>query len=313
VTTETTEGIGGTSGQRYAIFPNYGGLGPVGSGVSVGINGVSVWEHGYGYLSSLLVYNAPIIGWTHIAVVYVNQQPNLYLNGVLVHTGLTSTRPSYPSTCLGEAGANYGYYAGLLDEVSIYNRALGASELQAIYNAGSGGKCVNHPPTAATLRAATRQNQPLNVLTAKLLALASDPDGDPLSLLQVSATSTNGGSVALSPNTLTYTPLLNFLGDDQFSYTISDGRGGTATALVLVSVISSDSPSGNMLPPLAIPGGYQISFLGLPGRTYSLQRAASVNGPWTTLGSITADDSGMGVYADTNAPPSTAFYRTTYP
>ena len=30
---------------------------------------------------------------------------------------------------------------GLLDEISIYNRALGANELLAIYQAGSQGKC----------------------------------------------------------------------------------------------------------------------------------------------------------------------------
>ena len=33
-------------------------------------------------------------------------------------------------------------YGGLMDELSIYNRALSQSEIQAIYNAGSGGKCV---------------------------------------------------------------------------------------------------------------------------------------------------------------------------
>jgi alpha-tubulin suppressor-like RCC1 family protein len=35
----------------------------------------------------------------------------------------------------------YGYYAGLLDEVSIYNRALSASEIQGLYNTSSDGKC----------------------------------------------------------------------------------------------------------------------------------------------------------------------------
>src|SRR2546425_64770 len=33
-------------------------------------------------------------------------------------------------------------HLGGLDEVSIYNRALSASEIQAIYNAGGAGKCV---------------------------------------------------------------------------------------------------------------------------------------------------------------------------
>ena len=35
--------------------------------------------------------------------------------------------------------------AGLIDEVGIYNRALSASEIQAIFNAGSAGKCKPCP------------------------------------------------------------------------------------------------------------------------------------------------------------------------
>jgi len=149
---EATGGLHGTSGQRYAIFPNFGGTGPAGpagAGVSVGTNGISVFEHGDTYLPSLLVYDAPILGWNHIAIVYSNRQPRLYLNGVLVRTGITSLWNSCPSTILGgrifnidNTPLNYGFYAGLLDEVSIYNRSLTETEVQSIYNAGSAGKCV---------------------------------------------------------------------------------------------------------------------------------------------------------------------------
>ena len=153
-TAEATCGISGISNERYAIYPNCGDYGPVGAGVSVGNNGVSVFEHGACYLASPLVYDAPILGWTHIAVVYQNAQPRLYVNGTLARTGLTSTRVPYPSTRLGEAGpgsGNYGYYAGLLDEVSIYNRPLSDAEVRAVYTAGSAGKCgACSPPTITT-------------------------------------------------------------------------------------------------------------------------------------------------------------------
>ena len=42
--------------------------------------------------------------------------------------------------CRISAGGNY-YYSGLLDEISLYNRALTSNEVAAIYQAGSGGKC----------------------------------------------------------------------------------------------------------------------------------------------------------------------------
>jgi len=71
----------GTNGQRYAIFPNRGEAGTAGSGVSVGTNGVSVFEQTNGSLPSLLGYDTPIVSWTHVAVVFSNRQPALYLNG----------------------------------------------------------------------------------------------------------------------------------------------------------------------------------------------------------------------------------------
>src|SRR5689334_1193710 len=59
-TPESTGNIDGTSNQRYAIYPNNGKFGPVGAGVSVGTNGVSVFESGSAYLPSLLVYDTAI-------------------------------------------------------------------------------------------------------------------------------------------------------------------------------------------------------------------------------------------------------------
>ncbi len=151
-TVESVSGYAGIVNQRYAIFPRQGGSSRAGSGVSVGTNGVSVFEHGDFYLPSLLVYNTTITNWTHIAVVYSNRQPKLYLNGVLVRTGLTSQRPSHPSCSFGEDGTGYGYYKGLLDEVSIYSCALSTNDIQAIYQAGSAGKqWTNSPPGASTL------------------------------------------------------------------------------------------------------------------------------------------------------------------
>lgn len=144
-TTESASGLAGISNQRYAVFPDPGDTTMAGAGVSVGTNGVSVFEHGNTYLPSLLVHNAVLTNWTHIAVVYQARQPRLYLNGVLVRTGLTSGRTSYPSTLLGERGMGYGYYAGALDEVSIYNRSLSAEEIEAIYSSKSVGKCPLPP------------------------------------------------------------------------------------------------------------------------------------------------------------------------
>lgn len=130
-TTEAASGTSGTSGQRYAIYPTQGngafGSGHSGAGISVGTNGVSVFEHADGYLPSLLVYNTPISGWTHVAVVYENRTPKLYVNGVLAKTGLTSTKVVHPGSSMG--GSSYGWYKGDLDEVQIYNYPMSAGDV----------------------------------------------------------------------------------------------------------------------------------------------------------------------------------------
>jgi hypothetical protein len=143
-TTEQGTGVNGIGGQRYAVAPEWGGSSQAGMGVSVGTNGISVFEHGNGYLPSVLVYNATLSGWVHIAVVYTNRIPALYVNGVLARTGLAGARSVvYPSIMFGGVAGQpgYGTYAGLLDEVAIYNRALAVDEIAAIYQAGSAGKC----------------------------------------------------------------------------------------------------------------------------------------------------------------------------
>ena len=53
----------------------------------------------------------------------------------------------------------------------------------------------------------------------------------------------HGTATANADGTITYTPAANFSGTDSFSYTISDGQGGSATAPVEVTVTDvNDAP-----------------------------------------------------------------------
>ncbi|MCX6227321.1 MAG: glycosyl hydrolase [Bacteroidia bacterium] len=63
-----------------------------GAGFGVGINGVVVSEHTADYFPALLVYPAPVAGWTHVAVVYKDNTPSLWINGKFVHKGLKSSK-----------------------------------------------------------------------------------------------------------------------------------------------------------------------------------------------------------------------------
>jgi uncharacterized delta-60 repeat protein len=69
--------------------------------------------------------------------------------------------------------------------------------------------------------------------TFSVLENDSDPDGDSLTIASASAGAF--GTVTVDGSTLTYTPTsVGFEGIDSFSYTITDGRGATASAVVRV-------------------------------------------------------------------------------
>ena len=68
------------------------------------------------------------------------------------------------------------------------------------------------------------------------------PDsGETLTISAVGATN-NGGTVSNNGNSLTYTPLSTFVGTEVFTYTVSDGNGGSDTATISVSVDDVNFP-----------------------------------------------------------------------
>ena len=70
--------------------------------------------------------------------------------------------------------------------------------------------------------------------TITVLDNDTDADHDPLSI--IGFTQPEHGKVVQQTNTLVYTPTLDYNGNDQFTYTISDGKGGTDTGNVFVTV-----------------------------------------------------------------------------
>jgi hypothetical protein len=93
---------------------------------------------------------------------------------------------------------------------------------------------VNRAPVATDDAAETDEGNPVDV---NVLANDADPDGDPLTVADYAARSVNGGTVSCTAaGVCTFTPVTNFKGVDSFTYTISDGKGGSDTATVVVTV-----------------------------------------------------------------------------
>ena len=105
---------------------------------------------------------------------------------------------------------------------------------------------VNNAPVALGESGNTPEDTPLAFTTAALLAndTDADGDGDTLTIAAVSPASANGGAVSLVGGNVTYTPAANFTGTDTFTYTVSDGNGGTAIATVsVVATPVNDAPA----------------------------------------------------------------------
>jgi hypothetical protein len=102
---------------------------------------------------------------------------------------------------------------------------------------------LNTPPVANPDTVSATANTPINISVDTLLANDTDANGDLLTLTGVS--NFTGGTAVLNDNGtpsssaddyITFTPTTGFSGNASFDYSISDGKGGTSSATVVVAV-----------------------------------------------------------------------------
>ena len=128
-------------------------------------------------------------------------------------------------------------------EVIIYDRALSEIERQQVqtYLQDKYFGSTDLQPTAVLDTAATAVDVPVVITEAELLS--NDELGDtPTTITSVDTNSTNGGTIVSNANgTYTYTPANGFVGQDSFSYSITDVDGDTSSAVVTVEVSVADS------------------------------------------------------------------------
>jgi hypothetical protein len=94
----------------------------------------------------------PANQWTHYAGTYDGSELRIYVNGVCENVAAYN-QGIFPGTgdlAIGSAGTSssgqvVSPFAGLIDEPAIYDRALSAGEIAALYNANKAGKCPLAP------------------------------------------------------------------------------------------------------------------------------------------------------------------------
>lgn len=102
-----------------------------GAGICVGRNGICVVENGTSHFPATLVYPVCILDWTHIAVVFRDGRPQLYVNGQSVRFGLRSSRNvrGYIPPSLDPAATQF---AGKHSALQLFDHALDTQEIREL-------------------------------------------------------------------------------------------------------------------------------------------------------------------------------------
>jgi len=228
---------------------------------------------------------------------------NFRIDGSIAGSGtLSGGMATYSTTSIGHGNHTAAAeYAGNLDFAGATN-SLASNQV------------INTPPVAGNATLQRYPTQGVKVSLATLLANAGDADGDPLALTLTNA-SANGGTIIINDAWAFYTPAAGYTNTDSFTYTVSDGYGGSATGTVTVAIEVDTAPGQNLAITALGGGSYLISGSGIPGRAYRMQYTDSLApANWLDIldGSVAADNTGAFHFTDL-AGNSDRYYRSVYP
>ncbi|BAE50797.1 VCBS domain-containing protein [Paramagnetospirillum magneticum] len=169
-------------------------------------------------------------------------------------------------------------------EVAAAPAVDNAPDIQAV--------AVNHAPIVAGVAdiGTIDEDHPLTMTAAewqaKLLANATDSDGDTLSILSLDDIRIDHGSFARNADgTYTFTPDANFNGEINATYTISDGHGGLATGSASLHV-NAVNDAAEITGDTAVVVGEDTA------RAAGNLDATDIDSPATFVAATTADDYG---------------------
>lgn len=210
--------------------------------------------------------------------------------------------------------------AGVAVSGGISSLARGTNTITAAYggdanySGSSGGLSqvvTNHLPVAGNVSYTVAAGVvALQVAVSNLLATVTDADSDSITLVSV-GNSTNGITPVIAGSLVQY---YNTNGvSDQFSYTVTDGFGGTNTAYV--SIVVSNAIVGQVTGAFtSFTGGVaNLTFLGIPNLNYVAERSTNL-ADWVDVVTNTAATNGVINISDyfydlSGTPPASAYYR----
>jgi hypothetical protein len=236
-----------------------------GSGIAV-IGGIGDGETGDPGLSGGIV---SLKKWNHIAMTYdaASGLHRLYLNGMQVNQRVRANGifPTTSRVFIGSEDSNQSrFFSGLIDEPTIFARALTDAEIFAIFNAGRNAKCPTIQFTASSFNAlesvgsmsvhVTRTGDTSG--TSTVAYTTGDAAGANLcNVVNGQASSrcdyeTTLGTLTFAPGETSKTILVPIVddvfvdGNENLTLTLSNATGATlgAPATATLTIMDNDSP-----------------------------------------------------------------------
>jgi hypothetical protein len=147
---------------------------------------------------------------------------------------------------------------------------------------------------------------------SKILSKVTTPGGNAANVTTADP-SAQGGTTGLTAGGLVYTSAPGFTGADNFNIMILDPVTGIALPGAVSVTVTAPSASGASMNQADLvvngDGSKTVSFMGIPGRSYAIQRSTDL-ATWTTISTQAAAADGSISYTDTAPPVGAAFYRT---
>jgi hypothetical protein len=147
------------------------------------------------------------------------------------------------------------------------------------------------------------------IAPAQLLSNDIDPDGDLLKITGVNATSSNGGSVTLINDMITYSPPPVAGERDVIMYTVSDSSGASAVGAAILQL--AGSPKMEIFRP-ENGASWQIRVVG-PGNRRFIIEASTDGAKWEAYREGLSDATGAGEIELVGMSDRGKLYRTFWP
>jgi hypothetical protein len=157
------EGVKNPWTDFYAIYPNAGeklyGKNHAISGVTVGRNGIAIWENENGIPKFNIAAPAAIAGWSYITIVYENAVPSIYVNGKFIKKGDKNFKFIHPQQTNISIEEGASFYNGDMQTPVISNKVLSPSEINSLVNKLRGYTAVNNAVTFNAIKNLNNKNE----------------------------------------------------------------------------------------------------------------------------------------------------------